>query len=104
MNSNPDNKDLLKGISILEDNLSEWTYFKKLIKEIDSTNLNKELIGRLRSESSLLSKISKNSTVLVVEDQLKDGWELAYGLFFQLSSHFELVFAENESEAKNIID
>ena len=104
LNSNPDNKDLLKGTSILESNLSEWTYFKKLIKEIDSTNLNKEYIGRLRSESSLLTKISKNSTVLVVEDQLKDGWELAYGLFFQLSSNFELVFAENESEAKNIIN
>jgi len=101
----PDNKDLLRGISELEDNLSdEATYFKRLIRELNSTNVDKASIGRLRSESSKLTKISNNKTVLIIEDQLKDGWEVAYGLFFQLSSNFEVIFAESESEAENIID
>ena len=102
---NPDNKDLLKGVPELEDNLSEWTYFKKLIKEFDSTNVDKGFIDRIRSESSKLTKISNNKTVLIIEDQLNDGWQVAYDLFFRLSSNFEVVlFAKNEKKAHDIIN
>ena len=99
----PDNKDLFKGISELEDNLSEATYFKRKIREFDSSNVDKEYIGRLKSESSKLAKISNDTTVLVIEDQLKDGWKTSYDLFFSVSSNFKVIFAENEIEAQEII-
>jgi CheY-like chemotaxis protein len=99
----PGNKDLFKGISELEDNLSEATYFKRLISEFDSSNADKEYIGRLKSESSKLAKISNDTTVLVIEDQLKDGWEISYDLFFSVSSNFKVIFAENEIKAQEII-
>ena len=101
---NPNNEDLLKGVSELKDNLSEWTYFKKLIKEFDSYNVDENYIVRLRSEISNLLKISKKGTVLVIEDQLKDGWEVAYYLFFTIASKFKVLFAKNEIEAREKIN
>ena len=100
----PNDEDLLKGISELEGNLSEWTYFKKLIKEFDSNNLDQNYIVRLKSISSELERISNGGTILIIEDQLKDGWEVAYDLLFRLSSNFKVEFAENESKAQDIIN
>jgi len=98
-----DNKDLLIGVSELEDNLSEETYYKRLIREFDFSNIDNNYLVRLKSESSKLGKILNNGTVLIIEDQLKDGWEVAYGFFFSIYSNFQVLFAEDESNAKEII-
>jgi len=100
---NLNNKDLLASISELESGLSEDTYYKRLIGDFDSTNANNSYLVRLKSESSKLAKILNNGTVLIIEDQLKDGWRSAYSLLFSLSSSFQVLFAENESDAKEII-
>jgi CheY-like chemotaxis protein len=100
---NPNNEELTKGIFELENNLSEWTYFKKLIIEFDLNNLDQNYIVRLKSISSELNKISNEGTVLIIEDQLKDGWRIAYKLFFSLSTSFRVLFAENEIQAKALL-
>ena len=97
------NKSLLTSVSELEDGLSEETYYKRLIRDFDSTSANNSHSVRLKSESSKLAKILDDRAVLIIEDQLKDGWKAAYGLFFSLSSNCQVLFAENESEAKEII-
>ena len=98
---NPDNKDVLSEI---EDNLFEEIYFKELIREFDSSSLDEKYVVRLKSKSSELTKILNEGTVLIIEDQLKDGWEVAYDLFFRLSSNINMLWAENEIEAKKRID
>jgi CheY-like chemotaxis protein len=100
---NLNNEALLTSVSELENNLSEQTYYKRLIREFDCNNVDKNYLVRLRSQSSKLTKILDDGTVLIIEDQLKDGWEVAYSLFFSLSSNFQVLFAENESEAKELI-
>jgi len=89
---------------IMKNNLSEQTYYKRLIREFDSNNVDKNYLVRLRSESSKIAKTLNDGTVLIIEDQLKDGWEVAYSLFFSLSGNFKVLFAENESEAKEVIE
>ena len=102
---NPDNKDVYKGLSEIENNLFEEIYFKELIREFDSSSLDEKYVVRLKSKSSELTKILNEGTVLIIEDQLKDGWEVAYDLFFRLSSNFEVVlFAKNERKAHDIIN
>jgi|LWDU01.1.fsa_nt_gi CheY-like chemotaxis protein len=101
---NLNNEALLTSVSELENNLSEQTYYKRLIREFDSNNVDKNYLVRLRSESSKIAKTLNDGTVLIIEDQLKDGWEVAYSLFFSLSSNFKVLFAENESEAKEVIE
>jgi CheY-like chemotaxis protein len=97
------NKNLLASVSELEDELSEETYYKRLIRNFDSTSVDKGYLVRLKSESSKITKVLDKGTVLIIEDQLKDGWKSAYDLFFSLSSNFKVLFAEDEIEAKEII-
>lgn len=86
-----------KRLSKIRIELMEEQYFKHLIQEIDKTsNLNhrqKDLIS-LQDELNRLLPLK----VLIIEDQLKEGWESVYKSVFPKKA--ELFFAENPKEAR----
>ena len=86
--------------SSLASSLAEEIYYKQLIQEFNSTYADENLVKRLQKERKKLHKIFPTGTVLVVEDQLDDGWRDAYCAIFSMESNVKFLFAEDEIEAK----
>lgn len=90
----------------LERALLEDTYYKRKIFEsqADVVDSNKLVILR-REREKLLRQLGGQGRVLVVEDQLEDGWEMAYKAVFSVQdSSIELVFADNYERAIGLFD
>ncbi len=92
------------------EHLLEDTYFKKKYRQFlaNRCDFNVSLVDDLRTERNTLDEtIARTSTaapyrVLIVEDQLEDGWRAAYtSLFNTPTAEVSLTFAQDIEQAKN---
>ena len=86
----------------IESRLLEDTYYKRHIQGLRGAVVDAKSLVDLRSErAKSLSNICPESSVLIVEDQLADGWEAAYSAIFDSgTSRRELIFAADVDTAK----
>lgn len=80
---------VLKSLSILDSQfgqykdeieceLNEELYYKKLIQEISGSKKHEKRLGVLKGERKKLEDQQCLCKILIVEDQLGDGWDIAY--------------------------
>ncbi|MFC1695223.1 hypothetical protein ACFL1C_03755 [Pseudomonadota bacterium] len=87
--------------------LSEDVYYKIKIQELVDEKPSQRLVDLAVSErGKLLKKFNDDSPILVVEDQLGDGWKHAYEALFDSSARggTRIRFAENETEACDLFN
>ncbi len=87
----------------LQKRLIEETYYKRLLQKINISSIKDTYKSRLKSEISILKDTLKSGKVLIVEDQLIDGWQSAYEAIFSGIKTVELLFAEDGKTARKIV-
>ena len=98
------NKGFLNATKELRDDLIEETYYKRVIQSIQDVPINNKLGSSLWSEQLRLDENFPSGKVLVIEDQLDDGWQDAYKAIFSISKKIDLLFAEDEKSAEEIVE
>jgi CheY-like chemotaxis protein len=98
-------EDYSEELDKLECQLAEDTYYKVKIQtlksEITDTNTRTTLIKR---RDDVLQLMNQLECIMIVEDQLVDGWEEAYEFVFGRRLKPKLLMVENEQAAKDNFD
>ncbi|RLA08252.1 MAG: hypothetical protein DRQ51_03005 [Gammaproteobacteria bacterium] len=97
-----DDKQQQQQAQQIMDRLNEQIYFKLLSQKLTSKIDDKQRII-LTKEQSDLKRYIKNSKILIIEDQLKDGWQDVYTAIFNQNQNIKLLFADDTEQAKQHI-
>lgn len=94
-----------KAASIVEDRLCEDTFYKKRVAALGGKADQPHMARIKTAKSTFLQQISNIRTILIVEDQLEDGWESAYRFLFEAGSfQGTLEFANNDKIARKVFN
>lgn len=92
-------------LGAIEARLKEDIYYKKRLIKLGQSSRDQALVTQLVSARSRLKKLLKDvRAILIVEDQLEEGWACAYEGLFRVSDQApDLVFTQDVDAAKKSV-
>ena len=97
-----ENKDLRKIVKKIREQLIEEVYYKRLIQNFQQ-NGRSLYFKKIEQGRSEFQKIFPRGKVLIVEDQLDDGWEDAYRALFSSADNVQIFFAKDVKSARTVV-
>lgn len=97
------NTHYITGVEKIQKQLVEETYYRKLIQEIESQPAPVKCKKEIQTEISSLCQALRFGKILIIEDQLQDGWEDTYRAVFSKNKKLDLLFANDPSSARRIL-